>query len=45
MAQDNAPERFTHSRLFCKYPWLSDVFLSGSLAEAASEVKGLKNYD
>jgi hypothetical protein len=35
MAQLNASERFTHMRLFWEYPWLSDVFISGSRVEAA----------
>ncbi|KAJ7865743.1 hypothetical protein B0H14DRAFT_3442775 [Mycena olivaceomarginata] len=44
MAQLNASERFTHTRLFREYPWLSDVFTSGSWVEAASDVDGLKDY-
>ncbi|KAJ7852323.1 hypothetical protein B0H14DRAFT_2580938 [Mycena olivaceomarginata] len=44
MAQPNVPERFTHTRLFREYSWLSDVFLSGTWVEAASETAGLKSY-
>ncbi|KAJ7301296.1 hypothetical protein DFH08DRAFT_827698 [Mycena albidolilacea] len=44
MAQASVPERFTHTRLFREYSWLSEAFLSGTWVEAASETKGLKSY-
>ncbi|KAJ7833589.1 hypothetical protein B0H14DRAFT_2591345 [Mycena olivaceomarginata] len=44
MAQLNTSEWFTHTRLFREYLWLSNVFISGSCVEAASDVDGLKDY-
>jgi hypothetical protein len=43
MAQHNASERFTHTRLFREYAWLSDAFLSGTWVQTAEEFD-LKDY-
>lgn len=44
MAQHDAFKRFTHTRLFREYTWLSDAFLSGNWVQVASDVGGLKDY-
>jgi hypothetical protein len=43
MAQHDASEQFTHTRLFREYTWLSDAFISGTWVQAAGEFD-LKDY-